>query len=90
MPAYTMNQPAWRKFPLKPEMIDQKPKNRFPSVKALGITTTTFRMPSREAGGCTFISSSHHGDGGGRRIALLEQHRRAGGHEEIHSRAEPD
>ena len=42
-----MNQPAQRKLPLNAETIAQKPKNRLPSVNALGMTTTTCRIVGR-------------------------------------------
>ncbi len=54
-----MNHPAQRKFPLKAETIDQNPKNRLPSVNALGITTTTWRIDGRRRSPATARNQLH-------------------------------
>ena len=92
MPANTMNQPAHRKLPLKAETIAQNPKNRLPSVNALGMTTTTWRigapshafLPLHQLHSATTVTPA--------RVVspVCTSDARPDGQEEVHPRAEPD
>ena len=93
MPENTMNQPAQRKLPLKAETIAQNPKNRLPSVNALGITTTTCRIVGRRRGrsrrGISSIRPPPSRPPAWCR-PTCDQHAGAQREEEVHPRAEPD